>query len=305
MCLLYRRPGERRKAKGEGRRPFLAPGARRPAPVGAALVLFLIAIPPTIGAAPAAPAKDLRVCADPNNLPFSNSRGEGFENKIAELIARDLGARLRYAWWAQRRGFLRNTLKAGLCDLVPGLPAQTEQALTTRPYYRSTYVFVSRKDRGLEIRSLDDPRLTRLRVGVQLAGKDSSNTPPAHALSRRRIVSNVVGYTLYGDYGEPNPPARIVDAVARGDIDVAIVWGPLAGFFASRENVPLTLAPVTPAFDPPAFPFVYEIAMGVRRSDRALRDRVDGILARRRAEIDRILRRFGVPLVAAGKRAGL
>jgi mxaJ protein len=246
--------------------------------------------------------RELRVCADPNNLPFSNQRLEGFENRIADVIGRDLGRRVRYTWWAQRRGFVRNTLKAGLCDVVMGLPEGFEQPLLTRPYYRSTYVFVTRRDRGRPVRSFDDPRLKTLRVGVQLVGNDATNTPPAHALSRRHIVGNVVGYTLYGDYSQDSPPARIVDAVARGNVDVAVVWGPLAGYFARRSRVPLDVTPVAPAFDPPGLRFVFDIGMGVRRSDRALRDALDAALRRRRAEIARILEQYGVPTLPMEER---
>src|SRR5205823_11316691 len=130
----------------------------------------------------------LRVCADPNNLPFSNERGEGFENKIAELLAHELNERVEYTWWAQRRGFFRNTLKSGVCDVVIGVPAGFEMALTTKPYYRSTYVFLYRKDRGLKINSLDDPILKTLRIGVQIIGDDITNAPPAHALTRRHTI---------------------------------------------------------------------------------------------------------------------
>jgi ABC-type amino acid transport substrate-binding protein len=137
------------------------------------------------------PRRRLRVCADPNNLPFSNERGEGFENKIAALVAREMKVDVEYTWWAQRRGFIRNTLKAGDCDLVVGVPSSFELAQTTSPYYRSTYVFVSRKDRRLNIRSFDDPLLRKLKVGVQMIGDDFSNTPPAHALSNRNIIRNV------------------------------------------------------------------------------------------------------------------
>jgi mxaJ protein len=235
------------------------------------------------------------VCADPNNLPFSNEKREGFENRIAELLARDLHADLRYTWWAQRRGFLRSTLKAGLCDVVMGLPSDVEMALPTRAYYRSTYVFVSRADRHLDVRSLDDPRLRTLRVGVQIIGDDYANAPPAHALARRGIVNNVVGYSVYGDYSRPNPPARIVEAVARGEVDVAIVWGPLAGYFAKRQPVRLALTPVSPKVDRPLLPFVFDISVAVRRGDRARRDEIDAILANRRGEIDKILDEYGVP----------
>jgi quinoprotein dehydrogenase-associated probable ABC transporter substrate-binding protein len=256
-----------------------------------------------LAAAPlAAGARELRVCADPNNLPFSNSRLQGFENRIAELLGREMRASVRYTWWAQRRGFLRNTLKEGACDVVLGLPTGIDLALTTRPYYRSTYVFVSRADRGLDIRSFDDPRLKSLKVGVQLIGDDYSNSPPAHALSRRGIVDNVVGFTVYGDYAQPNPPARIVEAVASGAVDVAVVWGPLAGYFASRQGVPLAVSPVSPSSDP-ALPFVFDIAMGVRRSDRALKDELDTILLRRRPQIEKILAEYGVPEVPAARSA--
>jgi len=240
----------------------------------------------------------LRVCADPNNLPFSNARGEGFENRIAELIARDLDARLSYEWWAQRRGFVRNTLNAGRCDLVIGVPAGYDPLLTTRPYYRSTYVFVARRDSGLTVNSFDDPRLRRLRIGVHLMGDDGANAPPAHALARRGIIDNVVGYTIYGDYSKPNPPARLIDAVAAGDIDLAVAWGPLAGYFAGREPAPLNWMPVATPTDPPALRFVFAIAMGVRRGDTAFRDELDRLLARRAAAIDKILDEFGVPRVA-------
>ncbi len=237
----------------------------------------------------------LRVCADPNNLPFSNQRGEGFENKIAELLARDLGERVEYTWWAQRRGFFRNTLKAGTCDVVMGVPSAFEMALTTRPYYRSTYVFLYRSDRGLKVNSFDDPILKNLRVGVQLIGDDQSNAPPAHALSRRNIITNVKGYTVYGDYSKPNPAAQIVDAVADRDIDVAIVWGPLAGYFAKQSRVPLEVVPVSPQIDQPFLPFVFDISMGVRRGDQDLKDQLDQFLDKRRDEIDQILHDYRVP----------
>jgi len=240
----------------------------------------------------------LRVCADPNNLPFSNSRGEGFENRIAELVAADFGAQLEYTWWAQRRGFIRNTLRAGACDVVMGIPNAFELALPTRPYYRSTYVFVHRADRGIDIRSLDDPALRRLRIGVPIIGDDYANAPPAHALARRGIVQNVVGFTVYGDYSRPNPPARIIAAVTRGEIDVAIAWGPLAGYFARRQQAPLKIVPVSPEIDSLSVPFVFDISMGVRPDNPALRMELERVLDRRRAHIRRILEDYGVPLVA-------
>jgi mxaJ protein len=251
-----------------------------------------------------AEARELRVCADPNNLPFSNEAGEGFENRIVEVLAQDLGATIRYTWHAQRRGFLRETLKAEACDLVPGLPANLEGVRTTAPYYRSSYVFVTRAD-GPEVASFDDAVLREATLGVHLIGDDGWNTPPAHALARRGIVGNVRGYMIYGDYREPNPPAGILQALAAGDIDVAVVWGPLGGYFASREAVPLKVSPVRPAFDGPRLPMVFDISMAVRKDDHVLHREVDAALARRRADIDAILTEYGVPrLDGVSRQAG-
>ncbi|MEI9405651.1 substrate-binding domain-containing protein [Mesorhizobium sp. Cs1330R2N1] len=254
--------------------------------------LALLLLPATAG------ARELRVCADPNNLPFSNVAGQGFENRIAEIIAADLGAKLTYTWWAQRRGFVRNTLKAGLCDLVPGTPANFEMLRTTTPYYRSSYVFVTRKA-GPDVTSFNDPRLRDMRIGVQLIGDDGANSPPVQALGRRGIVGHLVGYPVYGDYSAPNPPARIVEAVASGEVDLAVVWGPLAGYFAQKQNVPLRITPVAPGIDGPQLPMIYDISMGVRREDDALRGDVNNALAKHKAEIDALLAQYGVPRLDA------
>jgi mxaJ protein len=244
--------------------------------------------------APASQARDLRVCADPNNLPFSNERGEGFENKIAELIAKRLDARLSYVWWAQHRGFIRKTLNDGLCDLVTGTTNGIDMLRTTRPYYRSGFAFVTRPD-GPVIASLDDPQLHRLRIGIQLVGLDGSNPPPSEALAKRGIVDNVRGYMVYGDYRDDNPAAGIMKAVANGDIDVAIVWGPTAGYFAARQDPPLRVTLVTPQIDGPRLPMVFDANMGVREDDRALLDDVNAALAHLKPQIDDILASYHVP----------
>jgi quinoprotein dehydrogenase-associated probable ABC transporter substrate-binding protein len=244
----------------------------------------------------------LRVCADPNNLPFSNQRREGFENRIAELVAREMNLTVEYTWWAQRRGFIRNTLRAGLCDVVIGVPSSFELALTTAPYYRSTYAFVYRKGRGLNIRSFDDRVLRNLKIGVQMIGDDSANSPPAHALSNRHIIENVKGYGVYGDYAQPNPPARIVEAVSKGEVDVAVVWGPLAGYFAKRQRVPLEVVPVSPQIDLPFLPFVFDISIGVRRGDNEFKEQLEEILSRKSLEIESILDEYNVPRVGAAER---
>jgi quinoprotein dehydrogenase-associated probable ABC transporter substrate-binding protein len=239
----------------------------------------------------------LRVCADPNNLPYSNEKQQGFENAIASLVARDLKARVDYTWWPQRRGFVRMTLKRGQCDVIMGIPSNYELALPTTPYYRSSYVFVSRADRHLGITSFDDPRLKKLKIGVQMIGNDHVNSPPAHALAKRGIIDNVTGYTVYGDYRSQSPGRDIVDAVAHGDVDLAVVWGPQAGYFARHEPVPLDIVPVSPQIDLPFLPFVFDISMGVRRGDTALREQLDREIERRHDDIERILDRYGVPRV--------
>jgi mxaJ protein len=248
-----------------------------------------------LAAQPAA-ARELKVCADPNNLPFSNKAGEGFENKIVALVAKDLGATVKYTWWAQRRGFVRNTLKTGDCDVWPGAAAGMDMLTTTQPYYGSSYVFVSRKADGLDISSFDDPRLKTLTVGVQMVGNDAMNTPPAHALARRGITRNVRGFMLYGDYLEPNPPAAIVNAVADRRIDVAVAWGPMAGYFAGRENPALQISQIATPFDGPGWPMRFDIAMGVKKGNTALAAEIDAVLKREAAPIQQILETYGVPL---------
>jgi mxaJ protein len=240
--------------------------------------------------------RKLTACADPNNLPFSNRAGEGFENKLAQMIASDLDARLDYVWWAQRRGYVRNTLNERHCDFWPGIGSNVEMVATTRPYYRSTYVFLTRRDHELGRLTLDDPRLKRLKIGVQMVGNDQTNTPPAHALATRGMIGNVRGYMLYGDYRRPNPPAEIVEAVERGDVDVAVVWGPLAGYFAARSPVPLRLEPVTPWLADMQWPMQFDISVGVQKEDQALLKQIDRILARRSGEIRELLVQYHVPI---------
>ena len=279
------------------KRCAVAQATRRRVRVTGGLCLLLLVALASGSGAQSLPQRQLRVCADPNNLPFSNEWLEGFENKLAELIARELNATLTYTWWAQRRGFIRNTLKAATCDLWMGVPRRLDAVLTTSPYYRSTYVFVYRQADGPAVRSLDDPILHTVKIGVQLIGNDGANSPPAHALARRNIIENVVGYSVYGDYAQPNPTARIIEAVATGAVDVAVVWGPIAGYFARSQPVPLALVPVTPSQDAPALPFVFDIALGVRRGEEAFRAELDAILQRRRPDITRILDAYGVPRV--------
>jgi mxaJ protein len=251
-----------------------------------------------ITCAEAGPAKSaLTVCADPNNLPFSNRAGEGFENKLVALLAKDMGRDVSYVWWAQRRGYVRNTLNEEKCDVWPGVAAGVDRLATTRPYYRSTYVFVTRARDGLAGLTFDDDRLRSLTISVQMIGDNAMNTPPAHSLARRGLTQNVRGYMLYGDYTKPNPPADIVRAVEQGDVDVAVVWGPLAGYFASRSPIPLRIEPVSPALDTAQYPMTFQIAMGVRRDNVALRDQLDSLIGRDATQIAALLTHYHVPLL--------
>jgi len=242
-----------------------------------------------------AAAASLVVCADPNNLPFSNRAGQGFENKLVAMLAKDMGRPVSYIWWAQRRGYVRNTLNEEKCDVWPGVASGVERVATTRPYYRSTYVFVTRQRDHLAGLTFDDQRLRSLTIGVQMIGDNAMNTPPAHSLARRGLTQNVRGYMLYGDYSKPNPPAAIIEAVSNGDIDVAVAWGPLAGYFASRSKVRLRLEPVTPAIDSVQYPMTFQIAMGVRRDNAALRNQLNALIERNSSRITALLNDYHVP----------
>ena len=242
----------------------------------------------------------LRVCSDPNNLPFSNQAEEGFENRIAELLAEELDVPLEYEWRAQRRGFIREGLNGGECNVIIGTLTGLGMASTTRPYYRSSYVFLSREADDPGIEHLDDPELREVTVGVHTIGDDYANPPGAHALGKRGINQHVIGFRLLGDYGQPNPPARLVEAVADGTVDVAIVWGPFAGYFGNRLDTPMVIRPVQPVFDPPGQPFVYSVSMAVRFGNYPLRKRLNKIIRDRQEDIDRILAEYDVPRIDTG-----
>jgi quinoprotein dehydrogenase-associated probable ABC transporter substrate-binding protein len=240
--------------------------------------------------AASAHARELVVCADPDNLPYSSAAGGGFENRIAQLVADEIGATLRYAWQPFRRGVVRKTLGARACDMLAGVPLGLDDVATTSAYYRSGYAFVQRRDGAAPIVSFDDARLRRARVGVQLVGDDMAATPAALALARRGIVDNVRGFPVYG--AEP-AAQRMVDAIDAGLLDVALIWGPQAGYFAQRARSPLavTLA----ADDRAAEPQRFAIAIAVREDNPALRDELDRALGRARDRVRAVLAEYAVP----------
>jgi len=236
----------------------------------------------------------LRICIDPDNMPLSSEKAVGFEQKIAEMIGKEWNTKVEYAWWPVRRGFFSRALNGRYCDVAIEAPSGLDMAGVTKPYFRSGYVFLTRKDSGLDIKSLADPRLKKLRIGVNLLNADAENTPPAMALSRYGVVGNLTGYSTF--YTDQDRPESIVKAVANKDVDVAIVWGPLAGYFAKSSSVPLQMFPLPDRDSLSDVPFRYNIAMGVRRRDTELRDSLDVFLKRKGPEIQAVLKEYGVPV---------
>jgi mxaJ protein len=269
-------------------------GLRRALLRGASLLALASVVLPQGGTAGAAAAEKkgvLRVCGDPNNMPFSNEKQEGIENRVAAVVAQDLGWDVEYVWWPHQRGLVKRVLNTGRCDVLVGIPKGYDLVRWTRPYYRTGYVIAYRKDRIAEIRSLDDPQLKTLKVGAQV------NTPPHNALGQRGIVGdNVVVYNLMFDpnaHPEEYPGKEIEDLMA-GRIDVALVWGPIAGYFQKKKGMSaLALVPI----DEPSQPFAFDMSMGVRKADTELQTRLEQALDRKRGEIRAILEEFGVPLL--------
>ena len=244
-------------------------------------------VAPVLAQAPA-----LRVCGDPENLPFSNERLEGFENRIAAVVAAELGATPVYAWWPHQRGLVRNTIDAGTCDVIFGVPEGLDFVLWTKPYYRSSYVMAYRGDRGYDFRSLDAPELQQLRIGVHV------NTPPEESLARRGLLDNISTYSLFFDpRGDRDRPRKLLDDLVAGTVDVAVAWGPLAGWAARTSDAPLELVPLE---DEPGVPLSFDISMGVAKGNEELKGRLEAAIDRRRAEIVAILEEYGVPVVPIG-----
>lgn len=231
----------------------------------------------------------LKVCADPSNLPFSDEKKEGFENKIAELLGANLDLPVDYTWFPQVVGFVRNTLRAHLCDLVMGTVAGNEIMQTTNPYYFTTYVMFYRSDKGRDFVGPQDPGLAGLRLGVV------SGTPPADLLVRHNLMNHTKPYALTVDTRVESPTHDMVKDVVDGTIDVGFLWGPIAGYYKKHDALPLTLVPLK---DEPGAPRMeYHIAMGVRANEPEWRRRINAAIGKRQGEITEILRDYGVPLL--------
>ena len=231
-----------------------------------------------------------RACADPRDLPFSNEAGEGFENKIAELLAKKLDKSVAYAYYPDATGFIRNTLNAHRCDVVMGVPLGDDTVQPTNPYYRTAYVAAYRKGGPLDgLDGLSDQRLKTAKIGV-IAG-----TPPATYLASLGLLRNIKSYALVVDTRFDSTTAQMMHDLDNGDIDVALIWGPLGGYYALKAQTPTAIVPLVKEQGGPKL--VYRIAMGVRHSDQNWKRALNKAISDNQPEINEILRSFGVPLL--------
>lgn len=248
----------------------------------------------TAGLSASAQTRTLRFCAEPDHLPFSNQRLEGIENRVAQIIADELHAKADFTWWAQRQGYVRQTLLADRCDILTAIPEGADSVLTTVPYYRTSYVLLVRRNGRPSPASLDDPALDKLRIGIQARGANYS--PPGHILAARGLHSNLVPFRSYSETDDTGQ--RLVHAVADGDVDAAAVWGPVAGYLISREQLPIEIVPLRSSRLLPAMPLSFGICLGVQPDKVDLKNELDLALARRKDEISKLVRSFGIPEVS-------
>jgi len=231
-----------------------------------------------------------RVCADPDNLPYSNEAGEGFENKIAELLAGELGREVAYTWYPSTVGFVRNTLAARVCDVVIGVPTTNELMQNTNPYYRSTYALIQRTDAEPRVTKLDDPALTTMRIG------GVANTPPITLLAQQGLIGNLAPYQLMADTRHDHPAQEMVQDVENGEIDIAVVWGPIGGYFAQEADGVLLVTPLAADESSPVR-LDFRMSMGLRRGEPAWKDQLNGLIKEQQPAIEAILMDYGVPLL--------
>lgn len=234
--------------------------------------------------------KVLRVCSDPANLPFSNDKGEGFENKIADIVADELKIPVEYTWFPQATGFIRRTLFAKACDLVIGFAQGDEFVLNTNHYYRSTYALVTKAGSGLDgVDSLTDPRLKGKRIGL-IAG-----TPPGNIMAAEGLMALAKPYPLTVDRRYESPAERMIEDIRSGEVAAGVLWGPIAGYFATKGGEKLVVKPLVKEAN--ATRMAYRITMGVRQTDDQWKRELNAIIAKRQGDIDKVLLAFGVPLL--------
>jgi mxaJ protein len=252
---------------------------------------------PAVGSEAGKQRSTLTICADPGNLPYSNKALEGFENKVAAILADDLDVDLAFFWFAEHKGFIGRTLLVGNCDAIVSVPLELTLVATTQPYFTSSYVAVQRSNDQRRFSSFDDPWLHEARIGLQLVGNEGATTPPAVALSRRGVNRHIEPFPMWSEDETGSPQGEIVDAVADGRIDVAFLWGPFAGYFAKKHGGALRIEPILRDPASPDLSFVFAMSIGVRKSDGVLRNRLQKALDRHASEIAKVLEDHGVPLV--------
>jgi quinoprotein dehydrogenase-associated probable ABC transporter substrate-binding protein len=266
----------------------------------AAGILLGALLPATIGQMASARADDhpeavdrsaFRVCSDPANLPFSNDKGEGFENKIAELLAKKLNVPLKYTWYPNTVGFLRNTLRVRRCDVVMGIVTGAELVQTTNPYYRSVYVMVTRKADNITADKIEDPALKDLKIGL------NAGAPPADLVAQSGLAAHVRPYDLYVDTRVQTPGKDMVNDLAKKEIDVALLWGPIAGYFAAQHGDELKVTPLLN--EPKKNRMEFYITLAVRPGENKWKNDLNTLLRDNKAEIDQILRDYHVPTLNA------
>jgi quinoprotein dehydrogenase-associated probable ABC transporter substrate-binding protein len=234
--------------------------------------------------------KVLRVCADPRNLPFSNEKGEGFENKLAELLADKLQKKLDYVFFPQATGFVRMTLGAHRCDVIMGFPQGDDAVQGTNPYYRTAYALVAKQGSGLDdVTTLEDERLKSKHIGI-VAG-----TPPATNMAVAGLMANAKPYALMIDTRIDSSAEAMIKDLAKGEIDAGVLWGPLAGYYAKQANPPLHVTPLVKETTGPKL--VYRIGMGVRAADQNWKRQLNRLIQENQPAINKILLDFGVPLL--------
>ena len=234
--------------------------------------------------------KVFSVCADPHNMPFSTDKGEGFENKLAELFANKLGKGIAYAWYPQATGFVRNTLAAHRCDVIMGAPQGDDMVQVTNPYYRTAYALVFKQGQGLEgVDTLEDPRLKGKRIGI-VAG-----TPPGNNMATNGLMANAKPYPLVVDTRVDSSAEAMMRDLEAGDIDVGVLWGPMAGYYAQQARSPMTVVPLVKETTGPRL--AYRIAMGVRFADQDWKRLLNRMIADNQPAINKLLLSYGVPLL--------
>lgn len=271
--------------------PVPIPSRRKLAAIAAALLMTIMGQGWAADHVEAVDRSALRVCADPSSLPFSDEMQRGFENKIADLLAKDLKVPVRYTWYPDSTGFLRNTLDARRCDLVMGIVSGADLVLNTNPYYRSSYVIVTRRSDNLDIDHLGDPRLHTLRIGL------TAGTPPGDVIVKQGLMGNVRPYALVIDSRFDQPGKIMIDDLAKGAIDVAVLWGPIAGYYAKHYHDKLKVTPLIKEAKDARMDFY--ITMGVRPNEIEWKREINRLIDQNRDGIAAILKDYGVPMLDA------